>query len=235
VGGILQAAGLLFFAFAGYARLATLGEEVTDPARTIPKAIRTALVITLAVYAAVAVAVLAVLGPRRLGASVAPLSEAVRLSGVGWLVPVVGIAAGLAATGSLLSLLLGVSRTTVAMARDRHLPTALAAVDPRSGVPRHAELAIGAMVAVLAATLDLRGVIGFSSFAVLVYYAITNMSAWTLRPDQGRPAAAIPVLGTAGCALLAVALPLTSVIAGAAILGVGALLFWVRGAAAHRG
>ena len=34
--GILQAAGLLFFAFAGYARIATLGEEVVEPKRTIP-------------------------------------------------------------------------------------------------------------------------------------------------------------------------------------------------------
>ena len=132
VGGVLQAAGLLFFAFAGYARIATLGEEVRDPARTIPRAIPLALGIALAVYAVVATAALAVLGPQRLAAAAAPLSEVARAAGVAWLVPVVGIGAAVAALGSLLALLLGVSRTTLAMARDRHLPHLLAAVHPDS-------------------------------------------------------------------------------------------------------
>src|SRR5918998_54641 len=44
--GVLQAAGLVFFAFAGYARIATLGEEIRDPARTIPRAVPLALGIT---------------------------------------------------------------------------------------------------------------------------------------------------------------------------------------------
>lgn len=87
-GGVLQAAGLLFFAFAGYARIATLG-EVRDPARTIPRAIPTALGVALVVYAAVAVAVLSVLGPEGLGRASAPLADAVRTAGVPGLVPVV--------------------------------------------------------------------------------------------------------------------------------------------------
>lgn len=109
VWGMLQAAGLLFFAFAGYARIATLGEEVRDPARTIPRAIPLALGITLAVYALVAVAVIAVLGPQRLARAAAPLSEAMRVAGVNWLIPVVQIGAAVAALGSLLALILGVS------------------------------------------------------------------------------------------------------------------------------
>ncbi|NEC70573.1 amino acid permease, partial [Streptomyces rochei] len=109
--------------------------------------------------------------------------------------------------GSLLALILGVSRTTLAMARDRHLPHALAAVHPRFEVPHRAELLVGAVVAVLAATADLRGAIGFSSFAVLVYYAVANASAWTLRPEEGRPPRLVPVVGLAGCLLLALTLP----------------------------
>ncbi|MCZ4511666.1 APC family permease, partial [Streptomyces sp. ActVer] len=89
VTGVLQAAGLLFFAFAGYARIATLGEEVRDPARTIPRAIPLALGLTLVVYAMVAVAVLMVLGPRGLGEAAAPLPDAVRAGGADWLSPVV--------------------------------------------------------------------------------------------------------------------------------------------------
>jgi basic amino acid/polyamine antiporter, APA family len=233
-GGVLQAAGLLFFAFAGYARIATLGEEVRDPARTIPRAIPLALGITLVVYAAVAVAVLAVLGSGRLGAASAPLAEAVRAAGVGRLVPVVGVGAAVAALGSLLALILGVSRTTLAMARDRHLPHALAAVHPRFGVPHRAELAVGAVVAVLAASADVRGAIGFSSFGVLVYYAIANASAWTLAADEGRPPRLVPVVGLVGCLVLAFALPVSSVISGAAVLAVGAAAYGLRRVAAAR-
>ncbi|MEB3021982.1 APC family permease [[Mycobacterium] crassicus] len=228
VGGVLQSAGLLFFAFAGYARIATLGEEVRDPARVIPRAIPLALGIALTVYAAVAVAVLAVLGPDRLADAVAPLSEAAQAAGAHWLVPVVRVGAAVAALGALLALLLGVSRTTLAMARDRHLPHVLAAVHPRSQVPQRAELLIGLVVAVLAATADLRSAIGFSSFGVLIYYAIANVSALTLRSDEGRPAPPIPVLGVLGCVVLAFALPSASVVSGAAVIAVGAAVYGLR-------
>ncbi|MFI8186269.1 APC family permease [Actinacidiphila glaucinigra] len=233
-GGVLQAAGLLFFAFAGYARIATLGEEVRDPARTIPRAIPLALGITLVVYAVVAVAVLTVLGPNALAQAAAPLSDAVRTAGVGWLAPVVRMGAAVAALGSLLALILGVSRTTLAMARDRHLPHALAAVHPKFKVPHRAELLVGAVVAVLAATADVRGAIGFSSFGVLAYYAVANASAWTLTEYEGRPNRLIPVLGLAGCLVLAFALPLTSVVAGAAVLAFGAGAYGVRRAMTAR-
>ncbi|MFF9321422.1 APC family permease [Streptomyces sp. NPDC014735] len=228
VGGVLQAAGLLFFAFAGYARIATLGEEVRDPARTIPRAITLALGITLVVYAVVAVAVLATLGPGRLAEASAPLSDAVRAAGADRLVPVVRVGAAVAALGSLLALVLGVSRTALAMARDRHLPHALAAVHPRFKVPHRAELLVGTVVAVVAATADVRGAIGFSSFGVLVYYAIANASAWTLAPDEGRPHLLVPAVGLAGCLALAFALPWASVVSGAAVLAAGALVYAAR-------
>jgi APA family basic amino acid/polyamine antiporter len=228
LGGVIQAAGLLFFAFAGYARIATLGEEVRDPARTIPRAIPLALGIALGVYALVAVAALSALGPQRLGEATAPLSEAVRVAGIGWLVPVVQVGAAVAALGSLLALILGVSRTTLAMARDHHLPRALAAVHPRYQVPHRAELLIGVIVAVLAATADLRGAIGFSSFAVLIYYAISNASAFTLGPDEDRPHRAIPSIGLVGCVVLAFAMPPSSVLAGVTVLGIGIAAYAIR-------
>ncbi|MEY9485137.1 APA family basic amino acid/polyamine antiporter [Streptomyces calvus] len=234
-GGVLQAAGLLFFAFAGYARIATLGEEVRDPGRTIPRAVPLALGITLVVYALVAVSVLLALGPARLADATAPLSDAVRAAGAGGLEPVVRVGAAVAALGSLLALILGVSRTTLAMARDRHLPHALAAVHPRFQVPHRAELAVGLVVAVAAATADLRAAIGFSSFGVLAYYAIANASALTLTPEEGRPPRIVPVVGLAGCAVLAFALPVASVVSGAAVLAAGAAVYAVRRRAAARG
>jgi len=222
VGGLLQAAGLLFFAFAGYARIATLGEEVRDPARTIPRAIPIALGIALVVYAVVAVAVLAALGTDALASSTAPLADAVTAAGQPGLAPVVRAGAGVAALGSLLALILGVSRTTLAMSRDRHLPHALAAVHPRFGSPHRAEIAVGVVVAVAAAVVDVRGAIGFSSFAVLLYYAIANASAWTL----GRRV--VPAVGLAGCLLLAVTLPLSSVVVGSGVVLAGAVAYGLR-------
>jgi basic amino acid/polyamine antiporter, APA family len=220
--GVLQATGLLFFAFAGYARIATLGEEVRDPQRTIPRAIPMALGIASIVYAVVTIAVLAVLGSRRLAQSVAPIADAVRVAGAAGWEPVVRIVAVLAAVGSLLSLILGVSRTTFAMARDHYLPQQLAAVHPTFATPYRAEIAVGIAVAVLAGTTDIRNAIGFSSFAVLVYYAIANASAWTLG------ARFVPTLGLVGCIVVALALPLLSVAAGLAALVAGAVVYLLR-------
>jgi APA family basic amino acid/polyamine antiporter len=228
LGGVLQAAGLLFFAFAGYARIATLGEEVRNPRRTIPRAISLALAITLVVYAVVALAVLAALGPERLAIAAAPLAEAVRAAGMPRLVPLIGAGAALAALGSLLALILGVSRTTLAMARDGHLPRGLAVVHPRFNVPSRAELAVAAVVAILAATTDVRGAIGFSSFGVLAYYAIANASGWALSSDEGRPPRIVPVVGLAGCLVLAFALPPSSVVIGIVVIALGAAFYGLR-------
>ncbi|URM92652.1 amino acid permease [Streptomyces sp. MRC013] len=226
-GDVLQAAGLLFFAFAGYARIATLGEEVRDPERTIPRAVPLALGIALVVYACVAVSVLSVLGAGRLGGSAAPVADAMRAAGVDWMVPVVRMGAAVAALGSLLALILGVSRTTLAMARDGHLPRAFAAVHPRFRVPHRAELAVGLVVAVVAATSDLRSAIGFSSFGVLVYYAIANASAWTLT-ERTRTVRLLAACGLAGCLALAFSLPPSSVLVGTGVLAAGAVLYAVR-------
>ena len=223
IGGVLQAGGLLFFAFAGYARIATLGEEVRDPARTIPRAIPIALSIVLVIYAAVAVAALLALGPAGLAAAADPLAQAVAVGSWSWMVPVVRVGAAVAALGSFLALLLGVSRTTLAMARDGHLPKMLAAVHPRYGVPHRAEITVGIVVAVLASLVDLRGAIGFSSFAVLAYYAVANASAWTLHPGISRRI--VPALGLAGCVIIAFSLPIGSVISGVIVLGIG-MLWW---------
>ncbi|MBB6171826.1 APA family basic amino acid/polyamine antiporter [Nocardiopsis mwathae] len=226
--GLFGAAGMLFFAFAGYARIATMGGEVRDPATTIPRAIAIALGGVLVLYLAVGAAVLAVLGPDALAASSAPLADAVTAAGWPSLVPVVAAGAALASLGALLSLVLGVSRTTQAMAADRHLPRYLAGIHPRFGVPHRAEVAVGAVVVLLVATVDLRDAIGFSAFGVLVYYMIANASALRLGPEENRPPLLVPVLGLAGCVVLAFSLPLPSVVAGVAVLAAGAGLWLLR-------
>lgn len=235
--GVLGAAGLLFFAFAGYARVATLGEEVRDPARTIPRAVPLALGVVLAIYTVVGATALLVLGTDRLARSVAPLAAVVESAGggamsglpVGPLSGVVRIGAGVAVLGVLLSLLAGVGRTGYAMARRRDLPGFLDAVHPGSRVPHRAELAVALVVVVLVLFGDLRGAIGFSSFTVLTYYAIANLSALTLGRDGGGMwRQVVAVAGLVGCLTLALTLPLSSVVSGAAVLGLGAVWHVVR-------
>ncbi|OZV79767.1 amino acid permease [Micromonospora echinospora] len=227
--GVLTAAGLLFFAFAGYARIATLGEEVRDPERTIPRAVPLALGIVLAIYLALAVVTVGVLGDE-LATSAAPLVDVVTAAGLPDLAWVVRAGATVAVTGVLLSLVAGVGRTTLAMARRRDLPAALSAVHPRHRVPHRAELAVAAVVILVVLLFDVRGAIGFSSCTVLVYYAITNASALTLAPEPGRklPVRALAVAGLAGCLLLAVNLPLPSVLAGFGVLALGTLWYVLR-------
>jgi APA family basic amino acid/polyamine antiporter len=223
VHGVLAAAGFLFFAFAGYARVATLGEEVREPTRTIPRAIRIAIAVVLGVYTLVAISVLLVLGPDGVAAAAAPLAAAVDTTSLDAFTWIVRIGAALATLGVILSLLAGVSRTVFAMAADGHLPRGLAVVHPSHRVPHVAELAVGAVVAVVVAVADLRSAIGFSSVTVLAYYAITNASAFTLGPGRF-----VPALGFAGCVVLALALPWSSVVAGVGVLAAGAVVYVVR-------
>ncbi|TYL54761.1 APC family permease [Agromyces mariniharenae] len=223
--GVLQSAGLLFFAFAGYARIATLGEEVREPARTIPRAIAIALGIVVVIYAAVAFVLLLVLGPGYLAASVdAPLADLVVVSGWAWAAPVVQVGAAVAALGALLALIAGIGRTALAMARDRELPAALATVHPRAHVPWVAEVAVAAAVVVLVLVADLRGAIGFSSFGVLVYYLIANLSAVTQPREERRVPRWLSILGAIGCVVLVATLPIEAVVGGLVVFAVGALV-----------
>ncbi|MFI7486902.1 APC family permease [Micromonospora echinaurantiaca] len=228
--GVLTAAGLLFFAFAGYARIATLGEEVREPERTIPRAVPLALGLVLAIYLVLAVVAVGVLGADRLAASAAPLADVVTAAGLPGLAWVVRAGATVAVTGVLLSLLAGVGRTALAMARRHDLPGGLAAVHPVRQVPHRAELAVAAVVILVVALGDVRDAIGFSSCTVLVYYAITNAAALTLGRDPARrlPVQVLAALGLVGCLLLAVNLPLSSVLAGFAVLAVGAAWYALR-------
>lgn len=228
--GVLTAAGLLFFAFAGYARIATLGEEVRDPERTIPRAVPLALGIVLAIYLILAVVTVGVLGADALASSAAPLVDVVTAAGLPGLAWVVRAGATVAVVGVLLSLVAGVGRTTLAMARRRDLPGLLAAVHPRHRVPHHAELAVAAVVVAVVLLGDVRGAIGFSSCTVLVYYAITNAAALTLErePDRRLPVRALAVAGLVGCLLLAVNLPLSSVAGGFGVLALGTLWYAAR-------
>ena len=217
--GVLQSAGMLFFAFAGYARIATLGEEVRDPTRTIPRAIIATLIAVAALYVLVAVTLLAALGADGVATSHAPLADAV--AGSPWAVPVVQVTAALAALGALLAGIAGVTRTALAMARNGDLPHPLAAVHAQFRVPHIATWVLGAVVAVMILLGDVREVIGFSSAGVLTYYFVANLAAWTQTGEHRRYPRWWQLVGMVLCAVLVVTLPWQSVLGALAVYAVG--------------
>ncbi|MFE4196422.1 APC family permease [Paenarthrobacter sp. NPDC056912] len=218
--GILQSAGLLFFAFAGYARIATMGEEVREPKRTIPRAIVIALSITMVIYAVVAVSLLAALGPDGVAGSPTPLAAAVENGSSPWAAPVVRIGAAIASLGALLALIAGLGRTSLAMAREHDLPQWLAAVHARYKVPHRAEITLAVVICLVIAVADLRGAIGFSSFGVLLYYLVANVAAYTQPAEDRRYAKVFQISGAVACVALVATLPPLSV-------GLGVLMFAV--------
>ena len=221
---VAQAAALLFFAFAGYARVATLGEEVLAPRRTIPRAILLALAAVAGLYLLLSLVLVAVgPAPGTDGWGPAPFLAALDAVGAGggWHV-IVTVGAAAAATGALLALIAGISRTVLAMAREGDLPRPLAHVSPRFSVPQRAEITAGIAVLILVlAASDVLVAIAASSFGVLLYYAVANLAAatqdgtWRLYPR------AMQGLGLLGCLLLVAALPGRSIVAGLALLAIG--------------
>ena len=218
--GAFQAAGFLFFAFAGYARIATLGEEVRDPERTIPRAIPLALFGVLALYGLVGAVAIDFGGVDRLGASDSPLRDLVG-SVDSPLEPIVQLGAGIASLGVLLNLIPGVSRTTLAMARNREVPGWFAHIDEKRSLPLRAELTVAAVVVTLVLTIDITSSIAVSGVAVLTYYAVTNAAALTLRRDQRRWPRPLAVVGLLGCVVLVAALPQSALLGGGFVLVTG--------------
>jgi len=217
--GVGTAAGLVFFAFAGYARIATMSEEVRDPARTLPRAILIALGAVLACYLLVAVALLVGLGPERLAVEPAPLVALVdtgRASAVGVLVRV---GAAVAAGSALLSVLVGLSRMQLAMARRHELPCVLAVVSSR-GTPMRADVTAGLVAILIAVLAGPAAAIAVSACSVLVYYAVINLSALRMTARERRWPGWTAGAGLVLCIGLAVLLPVSQVAITAGVLAI---------------
>jgi APA family basic amino acid/polyamine antiporter len=207
---VLNGAAIMFVAYTGYGRVATLGEEVRRPAVTIPKAIITTLGATMLLYMFVTATSLRVLGPVGLAdataETAAPLEAVARtvsLDGGDWLVSLVAVGAGVAMLGVLLNLVLGLSRVVLAMGRRRDVPAMFGRVSADGRAPVAAVVAVGAIVAGLAMIGSVRLTWTFSAFTVLVYYAITNLAAIRLPPAARRYPIWQSWLGLIGCLFLA--------------------------------
>lgn len=235
--GLLEATALMFVAYTGYGRIATLGEEVREPRRSIPRAIVVTLGVSMALYVSVAAVAVALAGADGLAAATreqaAPLEVVARLLPLPWLAWVVGAAALTAMAGVLLNLLLGLSRVLLAMARRADVPPALARLDTRRSSPVLAVLAVGGVVAGLTLLGRVETTWSFSAFTVLIYYALTNLAALRLPPEDRRFPRWISAAGLASCLGLAFWVEPGAWMAGLAVLAVG--LLWHRTARALGG
>jgi basic amino acid/polyamine antiporter, APA family len=225
--GILESAALLFFAYTGYARLATLGEEVHEPKKTIPRAIMLALAIAAVLYGAVAVTAVGGIGADAMAASSSPLERAAQtftLPGVAWVVALGGTTAML---GVLLSQVLGISRMMFAMGRRRDLPALFDHVHPRYGVPDRGIIATGAILCLVALFGALQLIIAAASFTILLYYSIANLAALRMADEDKLFPDWVPVLGLISCLLLAFTLRPTIIAGGLVLLAVGFTWRWL--------
>jgi basic amino acid/polyamine antiporter, APA family len=228
--GLLHGTALMFVAYTGYGRIATLGEEVRNPKKSIPRAIIVTLVLTMVLYVSVAVVAVTLVGTRGLAeatrTAAAPLqmvAEQVQVPAVAWLVAVGAVTA---MTGVLLNLSLGLSRVLLAMGRRGDMPRAVAKIDER-GSPRRAVLVVGLFIGALVLIGRVETTWSFSAFTVLVYYAITNLAALRLPAEQRRYPRFVAALGLISCLGLAFWVEPFVWAVGLGLIGIGICWRWV--------
>lgn len=222
--GVAEAAALLFFAYTGYARIATLGEEVSEPEKTIPQAVIITITVSVLLYIAVALIAVGTVGANALAQSSSPLQRATRdfaLPGVFW---VVGVGATTAMLGVLLSQIVGISRMMFAMARRSDLPRVLEHTNSKYGVPDYGILLSGFVIVLLSIFGTLEWVVAAAAFTILLYYGIANIAALRLAAADKLYPKWIAILGLIFCLLLAASLRLTTILTGLGLLTIGFIL-----------
>ena len=220
--GVWAGAATIFFAYAGFARVAIVADEIEDPRKNVPRATLLSILISTVIYFLVAVAAVGGAGSRLLAGSGSPLADAIASMGMGFGARLVALG-GLAATGTVaLASVLGISRLAQVMSRDGELPAFVGRSSGRSSVPRNAVLISGAAMLVLAFSADLPHIAYISSFSLLLYYAALNVSG--LKVLKGRMRI-VTGFGFLSCLVLMANLPVRSWIVGAAVVASGALYY----------
>ena len=223
---VWQAAGLMFFAFAGYARMATLGGEVKNPTVVLPRVIVGTLVAVIILYAFLGSALLSALGFDGLADSATPVADSAPEHWRGVII-VVAVAASL---GSLATILAGLSRTSMAMALEGDLPPRLGVVWGRTSSPAVAEITMASVAMIISVALDPLWLVGISSTTVLSYYALAHLAAARLPSQDRRLPRVVAWLGLVGCVALVATLPWIPLITGlsVAMVGVGVWFLVIR-------
>ena len=204
---VLHATALMFVAYTGYGRIATLGEEVREPRKTIPKAIILTMIVTMLLYIVVAIVSVGTVGAETLSqaatSKAAPLEVAARSFPIPGSPQIIAIGAITAMLGVLLNLILGLSRVVLAMGRRGDLPRVFARLNETGTTPFWAVIVVGIAIAFLVLIGNVKTTWSFSAFSVLIYYAITNLASLGI-PAEGRLyPKAIAWLGLLACLFLA--------------------------------
>lgn len=226
---LLQAAALMFVAFTGYGRVATLGEEVIEPRVTIPRAIFWTVFLSFLLYVGVATMAVAATDATALGAAATeglPLSWAVAQLGHPQVAKLVALGAILAMVGVLLNLILGLSRVLLAMARRGDMPAVFARLNSAATSAPAAVLAVGVVIAVIVSFGTIKTAWSFSAFTVLLYYAITNLAALRLPASARFVPRAFAIAGLAGCVSLAWFIETRIWVVGLGVLTAGLAWHW---------
>lgn len=222
---VLNATALMFVAYTGYGRVATLGEEMRSPEKNIPRAVILTLAVSLLLYLGVAVAAIGNVGAETFARvtldTSAPLEYIAAEFGIPGGPGLLAIGAVTAMLGVLLNLLLGLSRVLLAMGRRGDMPQAVARINKRTSTPEVATVVMAAVIAILVLSGDIRTTWSFSAFTVLLYYAVTNLAALQLPPEKRRYPRAIAIFGLLACGFLAFLVPPAIWGAGLVILAAG--------------
>lgn len=229
ISGIAESAALMFFAFTGYARIATLAEEVKNPKETIPRAIIITIVSAVILYILVSFVAVGAVGTEVLAKSTSPLHEAASVLSFPGIKSTIAVGACTAMLGVLLSQILGISRMLLAMGRRGDLPHFFEAVHPKFRIPHIGILITGWVIFVITLSGSFEFIVRSASFTILLYYSITNLAALQQPKSQQLFGKAISVLGLMGCIVMAISLPVNVVISGISILILGfSVRFTVR-------
>lgn len=224
---MLEAIALMFVAYTGYGRIATLGEEVKRPRRTIPASIMTTLFVSMTLYFLIGLVAILSVGARQFGSlattETAPLREIAKVFGNPAVVWAISIGAITAMLGVLLNLILGLSRVLLAMGRRRDVPECFGKVHQKTGVPRVAILGVAVVITLLVLSGDVKMTWSFSAFTVLIYYALTNLCAIRLTENERFYPKWISVAGLFGCLFLAFWIEWRVLCAGISVLVLGQL------------
>jgi APA family basic amino acid/polyamine antiporter len=226
--GVFYGASYIFFAYGGFARVAVIAEEVKDAKRNVPKAMLLSLIISTIFYILVGAVAIGLVGEKSLASSQSPLKEAISVTenpAAEYLVSLGGL---LATASVLLTSILGVSRMAYAMARRQDLPNALSKLHKKYATPYYSIWIIGALMTILVLSIDLTNVVAISTFALLFYYALANLSALRLKIKERKYPKLIPAIGALTCLALLVFILFVSSqawVMGTVTLLIGALYY----------
>ena len=201
---LILSASIWFFAFTGYSRLATFGEEVSNPEEIIPKAILTGLGITLFIYVSTSYATLGIVSPSIIENSSTPLKVAFDLSRFSEFSYLIVIASTIATGSVLLALLPGISRVLVAMSRDKKIPDYFKTIHPKQNSAYISDIFGGLLVAAGVLTFDLLPAVKLSAIFILIYYSITNLCVIRLEKSERIFSVMISIYGLVFCGTLGI-------------------------------